>query len=195
MSRLPRLIGITGAAGTGKDTLGNYLTERYGYRRQALADPVKELLNKRFGWTMEMWQDRYWKELPQPQAGFHAEEGYESYVYSPRTWAQWLGTEAGRDVHGEDIWIKLLFARWRDAGLPPTVITDVRFDNEANTLRTAGAQIIHLVRSGIVPVVGHASEGGVTRQPGDFVLYNNSSPEHMFLEASAMLQNKYKEVR
>lgn len=172
MHNLPRLIGITGAAGAGKDTLGSYLGTRYGYVRRALADPIKELLNERFGWTMDDWQGREWKEMPAAQCGYHASEWYESQLHSPRTWAQWLGTEAGRDIHGNDCWVKILFTRWRDAGKPLTAVTDVRFDNEAHAIRRAGGLVVHVIRPGVTPVNPHKSEAGIQRCQGDIVLAN-----------------------
>lgn len=50
---LPALIGITGKAGVGKDTLSHYLHIICGYHRYALAQPIKDALNQRFGWTSE----------------------------------------------------------------------------------------------------------------------------------------------
>lgn len=167
-----RIIGIAGPAGSGKDTAGQHLVTQHGYRRKALADPVKELLSTRFGWTMEQWSDRQFKEGPSQQCGHHAAEGYESELFSPRTWAQWLGTEAGRAVHGEDCWVKLLMQQWQTDGKPLTVVTDVRFNNEAYAIRLAGGVIIHLVRAGTAPIAEHVSELPILRAESDVVIYN-----------------------
>jgi hypothetical protein len=182
MYNLPRLIGITGAAGAGKDTLGSYLGTRYGYVRRALADPIKEILNARFGWTMGQWQDRGWKESPNIQCGYwaHPFDGFEDMPHSPRTWAQWYGTDAGRAVHGEDCWVKILFNNWRHAGKPLTVVTDVRFDNEAHAIRRAGGLILHVVRPGVTPVNPHPSEAGIVRCQGDIVVYNHGDLIDMY---------------
>ena len=60
----PSLIGITGKAGVGKDTLAHYLHIIYGYHQYALAQPIKDALNARFGWKASAWDDRIWKESP-----------------------------------------------------------------------------------------------------------------------------------
>ena len=49
---------------------------------------------------------------------------------------QLLGTELGRDVFGEDLWVQELARRWRARGEPPLIVTDVRFPNEFEFLKT-----------------------------------------------------------
>ena len=38
------LVGICGKAGAGKDTVGDYLIDKYGFKKIALADPIKRLV-------------------------------------------------------------------------------------------------------------------------------------------------------
>ena len=38
------IIGLTGYAQSGKDTVANILVEKYGYQRVAFADPIRALL-------------------------------------------------------------------------------------------------------------------------------------------------------
>jgi dephospho-CoA kinase len=38
------IIGLTGYAQSGKDTVANILVENYGYQRVAFADPIRALL-------------------------------------------------------------------------------------------------------------------------------------------------------
>ena len=44
MDAIPNVIGLTGYAGSGKDTLANILVEEYGFTRIAFADKTKEFL-------------------------------------------------------------------------------------------------------------------------------------------------------
>ena len=45
-----KLLGMTGRAGSGKDTAASMLVEELGYETYALASPIKALTNSLFGW-------------------------------------------------------------------------------------------------------------------------------------------------
>lgn len=177
------LIGISGKAGVGKDTLADYIVRTYGFQRYGFADPIKELLNKRFGWTMEDWNDRAWKEGPtiqvlaRPHPLGHCQNLVQQKL-SMRELAQWLGTEAGRETHGEDCWVNVFQRRWIEAGAPKTVIPDVRFENEAAKIRQHGGIIIHLKRD-VEAVAEHKSEAGIIQHPNDYILYNKGTIERL----------------
>ncbi len=126
------LIGIAGKAGSGKDTLADYISTRYGYKKVAFATSIKEALNHLFGWEMEQWNEREWKERLLP--GFNV---------SPRHLAQTLGTEWGRNLIGPDFWIKILARRL----VYPCVISDVRFPNEAKFIRENEGLLIKIHRT------------------------------------------------
>lgn len=50
------IIGVSGQAGSGKDTVANYLVEKYHFAKIALADPIKHLGYHVFGFS----QDQLW---------------------------------------------------------------------------------------------------------------------------------------
>ena len=180
----PRIIGITGKAGVGKDTAAAFLVKTFGYTRYAFADPIKELLNARFGWTTENWEDRHWKENPQvlipKPTGDH--------WLSPRQLAQWLGTEVGRNIAGPNCWVDV-FQRWyRDRSEqrmdedrvvhvegPYVVIPDVRFNNEAEMIRYRGGKILKIHRSNVEEVASHVSEKGINSDLIDWNIDNRDS--------------------
>lgn len=171
---LPPIIGLTGKAGSGKDTLAAYTVREFGYVRYSLADPIKMLLNERFGWKPEWWEDREWKERAAVIHGARQLEcncGMEKF--SPRSWAQWLGTEVGRYLAGEDVWVDALLALSAGNGhAKRTVIPDVRFNNEAKKIQDMGGIIIHVARD-TQPVEGHVSERGVDDLYIDYYVENN----------------------
>lgn len=188
--KLPKLIGITGLAGVGKDTLADHLVS-LGYEKVSLAGPLKRLLNERFGWTDEQWAGRFWKEARTGNCGYRLppEGGVE--FFSPRSWAQWLGTEVGRYIGGPDVWVNMVMRQWAEqsAARAPQpyrcVIPDVRFDNEATAIRKRGGTIIHISRPGVAPVVKHASEAGISRNLIDRSIVNDMTiPE--FLEGALL---------
>ena len=178
---LPRLIGINGKMGAGKDTLADHLVHHFGFVKYSLAAPMKKLLNDRFGWTEKMWEDRAWKEhetkdcgarvIPSRWESYPGMTGFEREYFSPRSWAQWLGTEVGRYIGGNDVWLNMMATEWEYlnssneetfGSLPCMVIPDVRFENEARRIREYGGVIIRVVRSPEVVASGHVSECGIS---------------------------------
>jgi hypothetical protein len=189
LALLPRLIGITGKAGAGKDTLADLLVEKYGFEKYSLASPIKKLLNERFGWKDEFWQDRAWKEAESEQCGFKAARLYD--YFSPRSWAQWLGTEVGRTVGGEDVWANMMAKAWLNRHVnvydtPRMVVPDVRFDNEASRIIGLGGFVVQVHRDDIVPVAQHPSENGVNILKIKRVLVNNGTPEQLLEQFEAV---------
>lgn len=97
---------------------------------------------------------------------------------SPRELMQTLGTEWGRNLVNEDLWLILARQRLLAAG-PGMTIADVRFDNEAEWVRKLGGRIIHVKRDSAERVKQHASEVGVTEEPGDGIIMNNGTLEDL----------------
>lgn len=166
-----RLIGITGAAGAGKDTAAAWFVAEHGARRYSFATPIKEALSVMFGIPAAVFEDRVAKEQPVEWLG-----------RSPRYLAQRLGTEFGRDLVGPDVWVailarRLLAAGFEDPRSPPVVIPDVRFPNEATFVRKTGV-LLHLRRQASADLgadSGHVSEAGITPRAGDVVIDNDGT--------------------
>lgn len=175
-----KLIGITGKAGTGKDTIANYLVRRYRFRRVALADPIKRGLDAIFDFSSDDWDDREWKEAILPAFGV-----------SPRRLAQTLGTEWGRREIADDIWLKLAeiaVDSYRRSRYPHgIVIPDIRFDNEATWIRNQGGQLWHISRPGAGLVEAHSSEDGVAVLPPDRLIRNGGSLEALYSRVDELL--------
>lgn len=181
---LPRLIGITGRAGSGKDTLADYLVRKFGYRKYSLAGPIKKLLADRFGFPVGLWEDREFKDQPSMEFGRGPGPDGLYSSFSPRSWVQWLGTEVGRMIGGEDVWVDMMAREWLDRESafldnrdpmrsgnefiryvphpPRMVVSDVRFDNEARRIRALGGVVIRVTRPEAEGAVTHASERGVS---------------------------------
>jgi hypothetical protein len=119
----------------------------------------------RAGFNIDM-NDPYWienKEVIIPAIG-----------KSPRELLQTLGTEWGRNLVNEDLWLILARQKLLSMG-PGMVVSDVRFDNEAEWVRKLGGRIIHVKRDSADRVRQHASEVGVTYEAGDGVILNNGA--------------------
>lgn len=158
----PSLLGISGRKGSGKSEAAKVLLHA-GWKRVKFADPLKNMLR-----VMGL-DDRHiegeLKELPCDILGGQ----------TPRWAMQSLGTEWGRKMIYDDLWlnlakreIALVLAQGHNV-----VVDDVRFENEAAMLRDLGGSVLE-IRRGPAPEVTHESEKGVT---ADLVYENDRSLE------------------
>lgn len=165
MYKLPRLVGITGKARSGKDTAANFLCTRHGYTKYSLAAPIKRGIEAMFNLTSAIWNDPA-KETPLDVA----------CMASPRQLAQTLGTEWGRDTISENIWINLMERHWNymnEFAEYSMVVPDIRFDNEADWITNNGGVVVRIDRA-VTGVRSHVSEAGIDEACIDFVINNDT---------------------
>jgi hypothetical protein len=101
---------------------------------------------------------------------------------------QRLGTEAGRDIHGPDCWVKIAEREISDllySGKRVTV-TDIRFPEEAEMVRRLGGRVVLIQRPG-AESTGHSSEAGLSMSLVDRVILNETSVEQLHLNVRRML--------
>lgn len=159
------LIGITGAAGSGKSTMAGLLVNEHRYTRLRFADTIKRmtmalLVEAGIGHSVAVEMvDGFAKNDAIPFLG----------CKTPRHIMQTLGTEWGRKLIDPDIWISILNHQIEPLNRTQyVVIDDVRFENEAAMIRKRGGRIIGIEgRGGIAG--GHESEAGVAP---DMTYYN-----------------------
>ena len=181
------LIGITGCKGVGKDTAAQWLVEEQGYTRLAFADKLKEAVAVLFGIPVEE-VDRFKTEGGTTVSVNYFDRLVPPYeihpvvVYDWRQFLQRFGTEMGRNKFGQNFWIQ----QWNDSYtamwvMQPdeagkVVVTDVRFENEAKTIKMAGGYIIEITRPGHKPD-GHESEEPIPSILVDATVRNESNLE------------------
>ena len=165
---LIQLIGLSGAAGSGKSTAAQYLHDAHRYQRKRFAAPLKDALRRMLhgalvdDHTAERMIEGDLKEVPATVL----------LGKTPRQAMQSLGTEWGRNCIGEDFWVNLMrHALDNSKRGALIVIEDVRFDNEAALIRDFGGRIIRMEGRGGIPGT-HVSEAGV--EP-DLTCYNGGS--------------------
>ena len=142
------LIGVVGFLGSGKGTVADILVEEYGYHKFAFADVLKDTVSVMFDWPRPLLEgdtdesrkfretiDEFWDERLFDILGKSV---------TPRYILQLMGTEAGRDVFGEDIWVSTLERRIR--GIEKAVISDVRFPNEIEFIRKQNGMVTRVAR-------------------------------------------------
>lgn len=171
MNRDPILIGLTGRAGSGKDTAADHLVREYGFERAAFADVLRTMLEAMFTEVDVDYAHLYEPHLKNTPI---AELG----MVSARELMQTLGTEWGRRCNGPDWWLRLTERRLGlAAGGSPVhdriVITDVRFPNEAEWIKRRGGMLVQLHRETAAPVRAHESERHFSDMRVDLTLFNN----------------------
>ena len=170
----PMLIGISGKAQSGKDTLGKFLCDEYHCMHYYFAKPLKEGAKVMFNLSDEQIENK--------------EKVIEPWGMSPRKIYQLLGTEVGRGID-VNIWIKNAEMFVRSVAGRTVVITDVRFDNEAHWIHSRGGAVINIVREqNDIYENKHSSEGGLKPDNVDLYVHNNGTIEDMCNHVKYMIQ-------
>jgi dephospho-CoA kinase len=173
IEKMAQIIGITGKKNSGKDTIGNYLVEKYGYKRLAFADPLKEACRSIFSFTdAQLYHDK-------------KEEIDEYWNESPRKIFQIIGTDLLRNKFMKNIWIaalkKKIMDEFKKNPNQKIVITDIRFENENNLIKELNGIIIRVNRyTSNINVDLHESEQMIDNLVVDYEINNNSTKEILF---------------
>ncbi len=100
---------------------------------------------------------------------------------SPRQLMQLLGTDWGRHLIHEDMWVMAAKKRLDALEDFNVVFDDVRFENEAKMIRINGGLIVHIDR-GLDSFDPHCSEAGIMRRNADAVVENDGSLEDLYFK-------------
>ncbi|MFG3014313.1 hypothetical protein ACGFZB_28620 [Streptomyces cinerochromogenes] len=181
-------IGIIGRARSGKDTAGAWFVNERGYRRVALADPLKEaalrldpIINFVNMGAIAMAPATF---LPDRLSELVACDGWErtkDEYPEVRRILQELG--AAIRAIDEDFWLRQALKSTQqanDAGTP-VVITDVRYRNEATSLARAGFHLLHIDRPG-VQHLDHESEGALGPEDARYLVRNDGTYDDLYAQ-------------
>ena len=203
---MPRIIGISGVAGSGKDAVAEVLVDRYSFVRVAMADPMKRMV--RTIWPFE--EDQLWgpsHRRAEPPPGLDRPSAREAL--------QLLGTEWGRKLD-QDVWIRMALVNAKkllqnqnyvyspSKGLVEgcgvsfggVVISDVRFSNEAHAIKKMAGEVWRVDRPGtprggpVGGVPGHSTERGLPPGVVDQVIMNNKSLEDLFRKIDLLMERR-----
>lgn len=141
---MSKLIGICGLKGSGKDTIAKMLPIEW--KKMAFADTLKDITATLFGWDRFMLegsteQSRKWRE--EVSNYWSKELGIANFT--PRLALQTLGTDVFRDHFNQDIWVKVLKHKIINSN-DNIVVTDVRFPNEVEMIKSVGGKIVQVIR-------------------------------------------------
>ncbi len=192
------LIGVTGRAGAGKDTVcrmacdhlrayrapqqGSSWIRKYGVV-MAMATPLKDACLEIYGRAYGVKREAFYGSQEEKLAPLEGLPGWNG-----RKLAQHIGTEGFRHPAPE-VWgrylletVALEFKGWQPASA--VFVSDVRFPDEAKLIQEAGGVIVKVIRPSIeakaaegdVGLAGHASEAHFDAIQEDYVINNMDGP-------------------
>lgn len=168
---MSKLIGFAGVRRSGKDTAASFLVER-GFKRVAFADKLKDAVANLFGIDREMVDELKLEDSVGCKGHVILQiDGTVEYDFSWIEFLQRFGTEMARETFWWDFWAELALPNFP---VVDTVITDVRFDNEAARILRYGGYVIEIKRPGHEPS-DHASEAGIDPDLIDYTIVNDGS--------------------
>lgn len=170
MSSNLRVIGFTGRKRSGKDTAAKALCD-IGWHRVGFADALK-----------------VGALAIDPLCGKHRLSelvelcGWDEAKKNPelRRFLQRYGTEGGRDIFGEDCWVKLAREKVNRSMMiaKGAVIPDVRFANEVSMIHEFGGIVVLIQRPSLEGQIDEHRSEQLDFQP-DATILNNGTPEQL----------------
>jgi hypothetical protein len=159
-----RLIGLTGRAGCGKDSVAGFIIKEWGSHDEVavatvrFSEPLKQLVSSMFEIPRMVMEDPGLKET-----GLARWNGR-----SAREILQILGTDGFRAID-PDYWVKLARREIEEAleRGRRVVCPDVRFENEARAIRDLGGEVWKIMKTD-GPTTAHGRHASETEMGGIF---------------------------
>lgn len=157
------IIGLSGYAQSGKDTIASILVEKHGWKRVAFADKIKEFAE---GLDITFYDGARLQDLVKA-------DGWDKAKRFPdvRGLLQDIGVSA-RNTFGEYFWVDQALAQVLNDETN-YVITDVRFPNEVEAIKSMGGKVGLISRLGVNAVNEHVSEHALANSRFDFRIEND----------------------
>jgi hypothetical protein len=183
------MFGLSGYAGSGKDTVGQILVKDHGFEPVSFAGPLKEVaerVNPLIEVPYYMHDDGY-TTLSHLLALEKGWDRVKDEYPTSREFLQNLGL-AIREVIGEDTWVNAAFNKidtYDDDSR--YVFTDMRFPNEMGAVRWVGGACVRINRPGYGPVNGHISEIALDDARFDYTIENDGTLHKLEHAIAAMV--------
>jgi hypothetical protein len=172
------IIGLGYKARSGKDTVASYLCCDHGFTSVAFAGNLKEAARVIFG-------------LSQDQLYGHLKDVLDPYWNdTPRNILQRLGTECLRNGYRKDVWVMSLGRKILAEPNRNWVVSDVRFFNEAESIRQWGGYLVQVSRANapVIETAQHQSEIEMDKYDGwHYHLKNDGSLEDLDKSVETMI--------
>lgn len=159
------IIGLAGKKQVGKDTVANYLVNKFGFKKVAFGDFVKAEI----------------KEILKKFAGInYSEKNKEKFRTLLQAWGDI------RRLQNPNYWIEKLFFEIKD--FPKVVISDCRFIKEIEEVKKRGGFVFKIVRN-LSFFDSHPSENEVDLyQNYDAIIENNGTIKDLYKEVDQIVK-------
>lgn len=185
------LIELSGKIGSGKSTAADLITQllpNVSIQQVAYAHKLKLVCSLLTGYDVKDFESQEFKEM-ELDAEWDVPVGPFPGQNAPitiRMLMQRVGTEAMRKNVHPNVWVNALFADYEKRSSQVWIVTDVRFENEAEAIKKRGGVIIRLERDYHVKS-NHESETALDNYKFDYVIKNNKSIEELAIELCHVL--------
>jgi hypothetical protein len=177
-----RIIALSGWARSGKDTVADYLVEHHGYTKVSFADPIRKAL---YTLNPEIRDISGLVYTFKQAADLFGWELMKEYFPTYRDLMQRMGTEVGRDMFGEDFWVQQALKSIEPG--QKVVLSDCRYRNEADAVRSADGVVWRVEREGNYSANDHASERDLDAYLFDLILFNDEGIEELYVDVESGL--------
>jgi dephospho-CoA kinase len=172
MRGLPKIIALCGKMRSGKDTVADYLTMMYGYKKVKFAEPLKKGVQAFYGFSDEQMEttkdvvDNRWGITPRKAMQFFGCEVCQQQI-------QQILPDIGRTF-----FVKSLLAKYEGQKI---VISDMRFLHEFEAIdKIPGSLIIKIERDHLNHAETHISEIEVEKIQTKYTISNNKDLEYLY---------------
>lgn len=191
------IIGISGYAGSGKDTVGKIIKDVYGdesWEIRKFAGKLKEITALILDIPIGFLEDPEYKETLLGSEWDYEDEDGKLKTMKVRDFLQKIGTEGLRKGLHPNVWVNALMAEYRPPKMSeyrPSkwIITDVRFPNEAKAIKDRGGCVIRVNRPDLGPLNGHPSENALDDWSFDAVIDNDGDKNVLTVKTMAAVRS------
>lgn len=167
---IKNIILVNGLPRAGKDTLADYLVEKYGFTKMSFAEDMKNILCRTFNITRE--ELDYFKNE-------NIELLYENNLkcINFRELLQRFATEGMKPVFGNSVWADILYNKIKNSEHINIVVPDFRFLCEYQNHDNLNIKTILVKDDRKLPLEGHASDVELYQNnfKFDHFLYNDKT--------------------
>lgn len=159
------VVGLCGVAGVGKDVGAAALVNSLDFTRIGFADALRASLLALNPLVTGIDHPDYWFDISYRLSDVIADLGWDvakRVCAEIRELQQRMGTEVGREIFGQSVWVDALYRRAAEHGVKRLVIPDVRFPNELQSVIDRKGICFRIKRPGYAPINDHASDNALT---------------------------------
>lgn len=187
----PIILLVGGRLTSGKDAFADHLVENHDFVKLGMSDTLALALYRLNPWVLAEKGPGVWRYQT-----IVDRVGYVEAKKNPevRRLLQVLGTEVGRQLLGENIWVDATKKKIQELAAEGknVVLTGIRYENEIALERNlAGIEIVTSIwveRPGLEPTSQHSSEGSVAANDFEYVLPNTGTLQDLYKAADALLE-------